>query len=54
MLVPGIFCGIFFTLFHCFVITLIGQALWSRCVVNSLLCSMKSVFLVHILLYLVN
>ena len=43
--------GISFTLFHCFVMTLIGQALWSRCVTNSLLCSMKSAFLVHILLY---
>ena len=30
--------GIFFTLFHCLVITLIGQALCSRCVVNSLTC----------------
>ena len=46
--------GIFVTSFHCFAITLIGQALWSRCVVNSLLCSMKSVLLVHILLYLRN
>ena len=43
--------GIFVSLFHCFVITLIGYALWSGCMVNSLLCSMKSVFLVHILLH---
>ena len=39
---------------HCFVINLIGYALWSRCVINYLLCSMKSVFLVRMLLYLKN
>ena len=46
--------GILLTLFHCFMITLIWHALWSCSMVNSLLCTMKSVFLVHILLNLSN
>ena len=38
--------AIFCTFFHCFVV--IRYALWKKCVVNCLLCSMKYVLLVHI------
>ena len=41
-------CGILVVLFHYFKTTLIGYTLWSRCAVNSLLYSAKSVFLVHV------
>ena len=42
------------TLFHSFKITLMALVSWKKCVVNVLMCSTKSVQLVHILLHLIN